>query len=150
MALGELVNGTIGVIFMVKDAYDQRRRYRDKAASTRELAEKIGTVATLEFPHAVPEEPYEDSPTEDIVSGTSQISAAGKACIPLGVLYRYLTTSIISDNVLQPNKMGEKNIGGTTMPVAKDRVKGYLTDRVKGYLAIGLIVALFALVILTE
>jgi len=87
MALGELVNGTNGVIFMVKDAYDQRRRYRDKAASTRELAEKIGTVATLEFPHAVPEEPYEDSPTEDIVSGTSQISAAGKACIPLGVLY---------------------------------------------------------------
>ncbi len=87
MALGELVNGTIGVIFMVKDAYDQRRRYRDKAASTRELAEKIGATATLEFPHAVPEEPYEDSPTEDIVSDTSQISAAGKACIPLGVLY---------------------------------------------------------------
>jgi hypothetical protein len=40
MALGELVNGTIVVIFMVKDAYDQRRRYRDKAASTRELAEQ--------------------------------------------------------------------------------------------------------------
>ena len=101
-------------------------------------------------PHAVPEELYEDSPTEDTVSGTSQISAAGKACIPLGVLYRYLTTSIISDKVLQPKIIGEKNKGGTAMPVAKDRVKGLLTDRVKGYLIIGFLFALLALSILAD
>jgi len=34
------------------------------------------------------------------------------------------------------------------MPVAKNRVKGLLTDRVKGYLSIGFIVALLALSIL--
>lgn len=36
------------------------------------------------------------------------------------------------------------------MPVAKDRVKGLLTDRVKGYLIIGFFVALFVLSILPE
>ena len=58
------------------------------------------------------------------------------------MFYIYLTTSVISDKVLQPKIIGEKNKGGTAMPVAKDRVKGYL--------AIGIIVALWALVLLTE
>jgi len=36
------------------------------------------------------------------------------------------------------------------MPVAKDRVKGLLTDRVKGYLIIGFLFALLALSILAD
>ncbi len=64
------------------------------------------------------------------------------------MFYIYLTTSIISDKVLQPKIIGEKNEGGTAMPVAKNRVKGLLTDRVKGYLSIGFIFALLALSIL--
>jgi len=66
------------------------------------------------------------------------------------VFYIYLTTSIISDKVLQPKIIGEKNKGGTAMPVAKDRVKGLLTDRVKGYLIIGFFIAFFALVLWLE
>ena len=68
--------------------------------------DKVAGVATLEPPHAVPEEPYEDhlleEGTEDIVSGTSQISAAGKACIPCGC--GVLVAASFSDPLSQPQK----------------------------------------------
>ena len=92
MPFQDIVNGGIGVFFMVKEAIDGSRRQKARASAARELAEKVpSTLATAEpeesdlpTAHAVPEDPPEDSPTEDIVSGTSQISAAGKACIPCG------------------------------------------------------------------
>lgn len=54
MALNDLINGGLGILYMViKEARDNSRRHREMAASTRELAAKVGATAglqTLEAP----------------------------------------------------------------------------------------------------
>lgn len=85
------ISTVIQFAFSLSDARSRRKRIREQAESAQALLDKLAGVRYPWTPHAVPEEPYEDhlleEGTEDIVSGTSQISAAGKACIPLGVLY---------------------------------------------------------------
>jgi hypothetical protein len=61
--------------FSLSDARSRRKRIREQAESAQALVDKVAEVATLEPPHAVPEEPYKDhlleEGTEDILSGTS-------------------------------------------------------------------------------
>ena len=89
MPLAEAFSNGVGIIFAIKDARDKRRRFREEAESARALADKIGSVAgaqLTESPIAVIDKPLLDSPAEesttvDIVSGTSQTKAEGKACL---------------------------------------------------------------------
>ena len=75
----------IQAYFSIKDARARRKQLREQAEASQALTDKVAGITTLEPPHAFPEEPYEDmikEDTEGMVSGISQISAEGKACIP--------------------------------------------------------------------
>jgi len=46
MPFQDIVNGGVGIFFMVREAIDGSRRHREMASAARDLADKVGAVAT--------------------------------------------------------------------------------------------------------
>lgn len=113
---GSLISMAIQGYFSIKDARLRRKRLREQVENAEALEDKVAGVATLEHTYAVPEEPYEDSPTEDIVSGTSQISAGGKACIPCGGSHFSTTSGMLQESLRFARE------GGINHPEVIDRI----------------------------
>ena len=75
-----LISNGIQFVYSWFDARSRKRKLQEEAEYKRALVDRVGAAGG----YAAREDLLEDSPTEDIVSGISQVSAKGKGCVSCG------------------------------------------------------------------
>lgn len=138
---GNFLSMGIQAFFSIKDARTRRKRLQEQVDNAKTLEEKVANVATLEHPQSVPEDLLEeplddleeatpDTPTIE-VSGFSQITAHGKACIPCGNDHFSTASSMLQESLRFARESGIEDTNVILrISAANDELNGF--ERIDG------------------